>query len=265
MDMCSNKVFVTKMYVRLSSMEAEVCKDAVENYKRYKIYKMWELNGSEILGRPFRTSMCGYYLKSDKFPEYTIVGDILTSNKVWGNARERNNPKICKLLELFENMYHTDGNYIPIPEMYNKRTGNLGGRNCDTYTHHLNVCKQAIECTLKTYEVWQNWAKEIWIPYCRISNCDKPWDKFVEEFYLWDFVDEKKQPKSFVRGRGLANQVGIKSKDEDEVVLRTLEECVELIIRRNYRIENGIRTELEISPMSDYYNYKRDFIKRINQ
>lgn len=87
MDMCSNKVFVTKMYVRLSSMEAEVCKDAVENYKRYKIYKMWELNGSEILGRPFRTSMCGYYLKSDKFPEYTIVGDILTSNKVWGNAR----------------------------------------------------------------------------------------------------------------------------------------------------------------------------------
>lgn len=89
--------------------------------------------------------MCGYYLQSDKFPECTIVGDILTSNKVWGNARERKNPEINKALALLERIYHTDGNYISIPEIRNIRTGSLSGKNCDTYTHHLNVCKQAIE------------------------------------------------------------------------------------------------------------------------
>lgn len=114
-------------------------------------------------------------------------------------------------------------------------------------------------------EVWQIWAKEIWIPYCGEMNYDKPWDKFIEEFYLWDFVDEKKQPKSFVVGRALANQVGIKEKDEDDIVLNTLEECVELIIRRNYRIKNGIKIEFVKEQIDNYNCYKCNFIKNMRQ
>lgn len=78
-------------------MEYEVYKEAVNN-KNYNVYSHWELLGNEKAGKPFRSSMCGYYLQSDKFPECTIVGDILTSNKVWGNDRERKKPEINKNL-----------------------------------------------------------------------------------------------------------------------------------------------------------------------
>lgn len=242
-------------------MEFEVYKEAVNNYKKYNVYSNWKLLGSEKTGRPFRSSMCGYYLQSDKFPECTIVGDILTSNKVWGNAREKKNPEINKALALFERIYHTDGNYIPIPEIRNIRTGNLSGKNCDTYTHHLNVCKQAIEKKLTSHKVWQIWAKEMWIPYCKDLKCNNPWDKFVEEYYLWDFVDKNKQPNSFVVGRNLSNQVGIQSYDEDEIILATIIKCINLIIMRDYRIKNNITMEFDSLQRETYNSYKKEFLK----
>lgn len=242
-------------------MEFEVYKEAVNNYRKYNVYRNWKLLGSEKTGRPFRSSMCGYYLQSDKFPECTIVGDILTSKKVWGNARERKNPEIDKALALFERIYHTDGNYIPIPEIRKIRTGNLSGKNCDTYTHHLNVCKQAIEKKLTSHKVWQIWAKEMWIPYCKDLKCNNPWDKFVEEYYLWDFVDNNKQPNSFVVGRNLSNQVGIQSYDEDEIILATIIKCINLIIMRDYRIKNNITMEFDSLQRENYNSYKKEFLK----
>ena len=53
-------------------MEYEVNKKAVEKYKNYQIYSDsdldsdWKVVGSEKEGRPFRTSMKGFYLKSEK-------------------------------------------------------------------------------------------------------------------------------------------------------------------------------------------------------
>lgn len=242
-------------------MEFEVCKEAVENYKKYDIYKDWKVCGSEKRGRPFRPSMCGYYLKSDKFPNCTIVGDILTSNNVWGRASQRDD-KIRSALSLFEKIYHVDGNYLPIPEIRNERTGNLSGKNCDTYTHHLNVCKQAIEKNLKSYKVWDIWARYIWLPYCGSLQCDKPWDKFVEEHYLWDFVDENKQPKSFVVGRNASNQVGVRADDKDENIFATISNSIELIIMRDYRIKKCIKTVLDASEREAYNTYRREFLKQ---
>ncbi|WP_417202666.1 hypothetical protein [Acetoanaerobium sticklandii] len=243
-------------------MEFEVFKEAVSNYKKYNVYSNWVLFGGEKSKRPFRPSMCGYYLQSDDFPDCTIVGDILTSNKIWGNARERNNPQINRALDLFESIYHMDGNYIPIPEIRNEGTGNLSGNNCDTYTHHLNVCKQVIEGTLKEYKVWQRWTKEIWIPYCSALKCNNPWLRFVKEYYLLDFVDENMQPKSFVVGRNLSNQVGIRAQDRDESILATITECIELIIMRDYRIKKNITTSFDSEQRKKYYIYRQDFLKK---
>jgi hypothetical protein len=161
---------------------------------------------------------------------------------------------------MFMNIYHTYGNCIPISEIKGLRTGNLGGRNCDTYTHHLNVCKQAVEGKLKSHEVWQTWTKEIWKPYCKDDN---PWDKFIEEYYLWDYVDEEKQPKSFVVNRSNSNQVGVRAEDSDETILETINQCIELIIMRNYRIEKGIKTAFNYEQGKSYETFKQNFFKGV--
>lgn len=238
-------------------MEKEVNKDAVEIYKKYEPYKDWVVHGSEYKGREFRSSMTGYYLKSREFPQYAIVGDVLTTTKVWGNAENNTCDKIKEKYGIFKKIYHTNGNYIPIPELKDYRTGNLSGNNCDTFTHHLNICKQAIEGKLDNKNVWNKWAEEIWIPYCKDSN---PWDKFVKDYYLCDFVDENRLPISFVVGRNNANQIGIQNGDSEETILATLERCIEFIIKRNYRIEKDIKDNTIDEKYREYCAYKSKFL-----
>lgn len=241
-------------------MEFEVYEEAVKNYKNYKIYSDWTLSGSSKARRKFRT-MKGYYLESKGFPDCTIVGDCLTSNKIWGNARKRENQKINERLDLYNKLYHSNGNYVPIPEIKGLRTGNLGGRNCDTFTHHLNVYKNAIEKNLTTYMVWQVWGEKIWIPYCEKNNRSDHWVYFVEEFYLWDFVDENKNPISFVPNRVDSDQVGIRAEDSDEIILETIERCIELFVVRDYRIKEDIKKEFTTSDTNFCNIYKKKFLK----
>lgn len=242
-------------------MEYEVEKTAVESYQKYVIYENWIINGEENKGRPFRPTMKGYYLMNKGVIGYCIVGDILTSNMVWGDSKERNNIEIQKLLNAFEMIYHSNGNYIPIPEIKGQRTAQLSGRNCDTYTHHLNVCKCAIEGNLKNYYTWQTWAKEIWKPYAACSE-DKvsQWKKFVKEFYLLDFVDGKYAPKAFVYGREGSDQTGIKKEDSDRNVVKTIQNTIELIIKRNYRIDHGLKDTYDFG-CAEFIKYKKEFIE----
>ena len=245
-------------------MEYEVSKEAVKKYKNYQIYSDWQVLGSEKYGRIFRTSMKGFYLKSEKKKQCMIVGDILTSNKVWNNATNSNNPKIKLALKCFEALYHIDGNYMPIPEIQGKPSANLRGRNCDTFTHHLNVCKAAIQGTLNGYETWEIWAKEIWHPYCRQIDCKDEWGEFVREFYFIDFVDNELKPKSFVEGRIGSNQVGIKD-ENDDIVLETIQKNIDLIIKRDYRIKNKITEKINWDDDKSYKAYKDQLLKeRVN-
>lgn len=252
-------------------MEYEVNKKAVEKYKNYQIYSDsdldsdWKVVGNEKGGRPFRTSMKGFYLKSEEHKQCVIVGDILTSNKVWNNAN-RNNPKIESALKCFEALYHIDGNYMPIPEIEGKPSANLRGRNCDTFTHHLNVCKAAIQGTLKGYETWTIWANEIWHQHCRQIDidCKDDWEEFVREFYFIDFVDNALKPKSFVEGRIGSNQVGIKD-ENDDIVLETIQKNIDLIIKRDYRIKNKITEKINWDDDKSYKAYKDQLLKeRVN-
>lgn len=241
-------------------MEHEVEKTAVESYQKYTIYENWIIKGEENKSRPFRPSMKGYYLMNEGLADYCIVGDVLTSNKVWGDSKKRNNIEIQKLLHTFEMIYHSTGNYIPIPEIKGERTAQLSGRNCDTFTHHLNVCKSAIEGNLKNYHTWQTWAKEIWEPYVGCSeDKDSQWKKFVKEFYLLDFVDDKYAPKAFVYGREGSDQVGIRKKDSDDDVVKTIRNMIELIIKRTYRIDNGLKDTYDFG-CPEFIKYKKEFI-----
>lgn len=114
---------------------------------------------------------------------------------------------------------------------------------------------------LKSYNVWQIWAKEMWVPYCKDLKCNNPWDKFVEEYYLWDFVDKNKQPNSFVEDRNLSNQVGIRLYDEDEIILAIINKCINLIIMRDYRIKNNITMEFDSLQRETCNSYKKEFLK----
>jgi hypothetical protein len=243
-------------------MEFEVRKEAVEKYKYYDIYSKWIV--SETARRSFCT-MPGYYLWCEDYPQCEIVGDVLTSNKVWGNAKDRNNLQIKNLLSLFEKLYHIDGNYIPIPEFKGSPSAQLRGRNCDTYTHHLNICKEAIEGCLEKYDAWQKWAQNIWKPYCDKEGCSKCkyWEKFVFDFYLIDFVDNEMNPISFVVGRSGANQVGIKKENNDEVVIETIRKCIELIIKRDYRINKKKHEQIDWHGNKEYEEYKYNLLKNL--
>ncbi len=243
----------------MKNMEYEVYRSAVESYRNYPIYREWEIpdiDGNK--GRPYRESMKGYYLISAKYPDYCIVGDILTSNKVWGNARERKNDDINHWLGVFERIYHCNGNYIPIPEIKDMRTANLAGNNCDTYTHHLNVYKDAIEEKLDVYPVWQRWVAEMWIPYC--GEKSKAWERFIEEFYLTDYVEDsdgQMTPKCFVSGRAGINQVGIQKNDDDETLIKTIKNTIELLIKRCYRVEKKITGRFDFENTNEFKAYKK--------
>ena len=234
-------------------MEFEVYKEAVNIYKeKYSIYSEWDIEGSDTKGRPFRESMPGYYLSSTNHPDCTIVGDVLTSNKIWGNGQNRDNVELCCWLKKYESMYHMDGNYMPIPEIRGYPSANLRGHNCDTFTHHLNICREAIEGTLNTYITWQKWAKSIWIPYCEFKNQKEYWKFFIREFYFIDFVDDDLDPLSFVLGRDKADQVGIRAEDEDAKVIETIQNKINLFTKRDYRIKYNKKDIIDWSEEKDY-------------
>ena len=246
-------------------MEFEVYKSAIESYETYPLYMDWKIpsnNGVQIdgnSGRPYRKSMKGFYLtnKDDLFSDYCIVGDVLTSNKVWGNARERKIQEIDNLLDTFEQIYHCNGNYVPIPEIKGLRSANLAGNNCDTYTHHLNVYREAIEGKIEKYPVWKKWAEEIWLPHCK--NAD-PWETFIKEFYFIDFVEEF-IPKSFVVGRKGADQVGIRNQDDDDTVKRTISNTIKLVIQRQYRIIHDIQESFDFDNSKQFKHFRKLFIE----
>jgi hypothetical protein len=57
--------------------------------------------------------------------------------------------------------------------------------------------------------------------------------------------------------------VGVRAEDSDETILETINQCIELIIMRNYRIEKGIKTAFNYEQGKSYETFKQNFFKGV--
>ena len=69
-------------------------------------------------------------------------------------------------------------------------------------------------------------------------------------------------PISFVVGRSGANQVGIRKENNDEEVIETIRKCIELIIKRDYRINKKKHEQIDWHGNKEYEEYKYNLLKK---
>ena len=241
--------------------EVEVTEEAIQIYHEYDIYKKdWKVH--EYNKPRNQMSTGGAWLYKENENTINIAGDILTAKSAFPYEYLKDKDvETLELYNLFERIYHSLGNCIPWCE-----GANLGGGNykyndkyygsCDFFTRKLNACKgvfdgnnkkkyrdtNIVACRINqkkylgrgvcNYTCLQFWIEREWI------NKNRNWGNFVKEHYLIDMVDENFDPiPFFVINDGRGNNLG----EESDVIKMTLIQSIKLIIRRGYRIHNGIK------------------------
>lgn len=240
--------------------EVEVTEEAIQIYHEYDIYKKdWKVH--EYNKPRNQMSTGGAWLYKENKKTIDIVGDILTAKSAFEYLKDKGD-EILELYNLFERIYHSLGNCIPWCEGANLGGGNYKYNNkycgsCDFFTRKLNACKEVFDGTNKkkyrdtevvncrinqkkylgrgvcNYTCLHFWIEREWI------TKNRNWENFIKEHYLIDMVDEKFNPIPFVVGKGgKGNNIGGES---DDVIKKTLIQSIKLIIKRGYRIQNGIK------------------------
>lgn len=236
--------------------EIEVTEEAIQIYHKYDIYKCdWKIHKYHKPRNQMSTG--GSWLYKENENTIDIVGDVLTAKSAFKYLKD-NGDEIVELYNLFKRIYHTLGNCMPWCE-----GANLGGRpyknggSPDVFARKLNICKSIFDRTIaeeyKDTEIVRNriiqgkylgygvknitclcyWIEEEWI------KKGKVWKDFVKEHYLIDMVDEELNPIPFIVGedRNDNNLVG----KSDDVIKKTLNQSIKLIIKRGYRIQNAVK------------------------
>ena len=208
--------------------------------------------------------------KDKEKPCINFVADVFTTPKAFSEDL-----KNADGMALLKCIYHTVGNFIPIPEGANFRPGSQGeAGNSDHYEFKLNIIKEffdeesylitedEIDQILKRIDVGYSLSSSVWpssleknklkklINFFQLrywiqlewKDGDKTWKDFVEENYLQDFVDS-----------GSSDSDDWKPlKFDGENPLYLLDLCVR-IIRRGYRISH--KGNLDKAEINKIFNH----------
>lgn len=256
-DVVSKYSFL-KPIVSVVGEEVEVSAEAVEGYCSYVEYKHGWVKNNFALHRNQITSK-GAWLSREKWSAIDVSGDILTSKTAFKSVKEFSE-RNKTLYKLFVSIYHSKGNCIPWCEGGNLGGGIYkGGGSSDFFERKLMVCKEIfeqkykpseaeldilknkIECGKKIGRVKKKvciyyWLKHEWLDKGRC------WNDFIDAHYLRDMVDDEYNLLSFIDGENVGKDLG---NMEEAVIQKTLVRSIQLIIKRGYRIENGIVGEFE--------------------
>ncbi len=233
-----------------------------EKYKFYNsLYKPFKRNKA----KPKQSSSDGWSLVrknnyddlNGESPSIHIVCDVFTGKNAFA--------KDTKTLD-FDVVYHTFGNFIPIPEGANFLPGRQGAKgNVDHFGYKLNFIKSLFDEQGKVIdeeEIYQI-QKRIAIGFglgcsARKSAIEKknkeyglrlkPLKNNVQLKY-WIYFEWKKQNKKwidFVKANYLQDFVDVTSKDWLPLSFDNLDadKIVKLIIKRGYRIFHGIEADI---------------------
>nr|WP_072515003.1 hypothetical protein [Ndongobacter massiliensis] len=262
-----------KVYKPEHEEHYEVTKEAMSFLHEYYDYYKQNYKGpekrSQLTSKGWSISRKAPYKDKEKRC-INVVGDILTSLSAFPKEK-----KDADAMAIFEDIYHTVGNFIPIPGGANFRPGRQGkAGNSDHFDYKLNIIKGFFdkEDMITDNEIYQI-SKRIEIGLSLGSNVrqkklidinktlkiepklevlkdnvqlrywiqlewkdeGKKWGDFVEENYLQDFVDESDDLKP----------VRFNSEDPLDVCKR--------IIKRGYRITHkGKLDKAEINKIFDH-------------
>lgn len=212
--------------------------------------------------------------KGKEKPCINVVADVFTTPNAF--SKDLKNADGMALLKY---IYHTVGNFIPIPEGANFRPGKQGKKgNSDHYEFKLNKIKEFFD--KKSYLITEEdeidqISKRIDVGYSLGSARQNSLDKYgleplIDDFQLryWiqlEWKDGDKTWEDFVKENYLQDFVDSDSSDSDdwkplkfdgEIPLYLLDLCAR-IIRRGYRISHkGKLDKAEINKLFDHLDSK---------
>lgn len=257
-----------KVYKPEDGEEYEVTESAIDSFLKYPHFSSvnWEKNGQKGKCRRQRKTQKGFYLKSTSGENcIDVVGDCLTSLKAIFPEQSNFGDEYKKLRNIYKFLYHSIGNFFPIPEGTNAEgtwAGNCGKNDNFSYKLHqiydmfkifeilekksnsdktkyvdkttLEACKEAKNKHEIDYWIEKGgrskfafWIMTEWV------DKNKTWNDYVKENYFDDYVDAQMIPLNFS-----GDNLYIKKSDMDkeEVVIEAIKLCINLIIKRGYRI-----------------------------
>lgn len=206
----------------------------------------------------------GAWLYKEQDGAIDIVGDVLTGETVFKFV-DKNNQEQNRLYFIFQQLYHSIGNLLPIGEGSNLGTKPFyyGGTN-DTFSRKLYYIKQIFDNetgnTLKEYDykvddeiinekikahrsvgVGKNrihyWICSEW------NQQKKSWNDFVQQNYLFEMIDDEGNP-IFWGSNEFDWELGEKTVEEINYIIAS---CIRMIIYRGYRVWNE-KTDKDLVP-----------------
>ena len=269
-----------RVYQPQMGEEYEVTYDAMRNLNKYPYYS----------NRKVEKKDAGYCLSGNNGLD--ISADCMTSFLgAYGpvlNYIEKDEETI-HLIDLFRYIYHTIGNFIPLPEGCNAGTwGN------DNYSYKLNEIRILFQLLTKRKEedVELNivsdsnqkafdeikkafdeknktvpskgrvkvayWIKSEWI------DKEKGWYDFYNELFFQDYVENNGKVKDFY-----GNQRFVPKKCQDvNKIKNSIRNTIDLIIKRGYRIKKLLKGPLEPNDIKEIKEiedklYKMSFQKAL--
>lgn len=246
----------------------EVTDEAIGLYKtKYDYLKGYTVYESKAHRN--QMSPPGAWLHKEQEGAIDIVGDVLTSESAFKFIDDENEQETKRLYLIFQLLYHSIGNLLPIGEGGNLGTIPFGyGGTNDTFSRKLYYIKQIFDNetgnTLKEYDYEvedESIAKKIedrryvgkgknrihyWI--CSEWNPSKySWNDFVQQNYLFEMIDEVENPIYWGKSE-FDWELGEKT---DEELNDIIANCIRMIIYRGYRVWNKTKNDLDSTAVSE--------------
>lgn len=244
-----------RVYLPQMAEEYEVTYEAMCNLNRYPIFNNWYVKSRD-------NKYTGYCLSRNDGLD--ISSDCMTSyfgayGPVLDYIEKNDDDDIEHLLGLYRYIYHTIGNFIPLPEGCNAQT--WGNDNYSYKLHEISILFKLFEgqkikesvitkSNRKAFSTISKmlpldktipsggrekvayWIKKDWI------DQKKGWNDFYNELFFQDYVDDSGEVVSFYEGQRFISK---KMKDT-KGVKNSINNTVDLIIKRGYRIKNKIKS-----------------------
>ncbi len=158
-------------------------------------------------------------------------------------------------LERFLKLYHTIGNYTPVPEGFNQARSLMGKKDFWDLTlmyirdYYLKVNKEDKNTIIRgllnikgNEEKMKIWLEKMKVWLDNYGDGLDGWKKFVEKNFFQDYVDENFEVKPFWEGHNYKNLELPKCKEEINELLKKL--CC-IIEKRGKRIIEAIKKSID--------------------
>lgn len=248
----------------------EVSREAVQYYQNYyPHYRQHHLALREQACSP------GFCLVSPHPGRLNTAGDVLTSQSAFRSLQS--DPELSNLHRILLRIYHTHGNLIPWPEGGNFSRGGYGRGESyhsndnyylklldikeifehdpqEIYAEYSDTGEQLIQKVRNDLEALTQTGKKYYSQLRRMSYRTiyywvktewegASWEDFVAENYLRDFVDENLNPLPFSTDATLPTTYSLNPVLARPAILQVIRG----IVRRGYRIENGVTGDLGVA------------------